>query len=132
MDALRLRSSDSDASLEFSAVTADGFHVALVSHAYSARRPVYCPDGGSGIPLLFAAGAREWKGWIGDKAWNSVEGELELAMRVDRLGHVTLKVCLRSDGGAPDRWQLEAELALEAGQLDATAAAMAELWRTTS
>jgi len=125
---LRLTSSNSDVAIEFSDVERDYFRVSVIAHDHSATRRVYAYTDGAGIARLFADAAREWKGWNGVKVWESLEGELRIELSIDRLGHVIVAVQLRSDPGGSDRWQLDAELGLDAGQLDGVARGADRLW----
>ena len=79
-----------------------------------------------GLPRLFREMARSWTGWKGAKEWQSLEGELKLSAESDSLGHVTLRVSLRS-GHYAYGWRIEIGLLLEAGQLEDTAHAI-ESW----
>jgi hypothetical protein len=69
-----------------------------------------------GLGNYFTSLATDWKGWPGERRWSSLEGELELSARCDRTGHVSLRVRLRRE--SPAEWQLDAQLVLEAGQLE--------------
>lgn len=69
-----------------------------------------------GFADFFAGLAVDWRGWTGNRTWTSLEGELTLTAESDRTGHVYLRVHLQD--GAPARWEVEAELVLEAGQLE--------------
>jgi hypothetical protein len=102
----------------------------VLSRDHSAIRRVYAYTDGAGIARLFSEAAREWKGWTGAKVWESIEGELRLELRINHLGHVFLRVRIRSDPGEADRWQLDAELGLDAGQLDGVARDANRFWRT--
>ena len=73
----------------------------------------------SGLADFFAALEADWRGWSGQRSWASLEGELALTAESDRTGHVYLHVHLHD--GAPARWEVEAELVLEAGQLEGLA-----------
>jgi len=73
-----------------------------------------------GFADFFAGLATNWKGWKGGREWRALEGELSLKAESDRTGHVYLSVELHD--GAPPRWQLNATLVVEAGQLDRLAA----------
>ena len=73
-----------------------------------------------GFADFFGGLATDWKGWKGAREWRALEGELKLKADSDRTGHVHLSVELRD--GAPPRWQVNAALVLEAGQLDGLAA----------
>ena len=74
---------------------------------------------------LFRGLAKEWRGWSGEKAEESLEGHLRLACTSDRIGHVTIRVRLRCMAPEDD-WRVEADLQLEAGQLDRLAEAAAD------
>ena len=69
-----------------------------------------------GLAELFGELAADWRGWDGQKAWRSLEGELQLTATADRAGHVTLLTRLRE--GAPPLWSVELTLVVEAGQLE--------------
>lgn len=69
-----------------------------------------------GIGDFFGNLATNWTGWEGNKEWASLEGELKLKASCDCLGHIFLSVDLKN--GAPPIWQIQAELVLEAGQLN--------------
>ena len=73
----------------------------------------------NGLADLFAYMAEHWRGWEGLRTWGSLEGELKIAARTDRLGHVYLDVTLRE--GAPEKWTLRTNLVLEAGMLEQAA-----------
>jgi hypothetical protein len=59
--------------------------------------------------------AENWRGWSGDRTWQSVEGDLQLSCRHDGRGHVTCTVTLQALDG---EWRAEGDVILEAGQLD--------------
>ena len=68
--------------------------------------------------------AAEWRGWKGEKKWESLEGELSLTCTSDGLGHVAIQVDLVTD---PMReWRGGGRIVVEAGQLGALANAAAE------
>jgi len=70
---------------------------------------------------MFEDLAKHWKGWEGEKAYESLEYQLKISCAVDRTGHVHLRVSLRGDM-AGSNWRAEDTLYLEAGQLDYLAA----------
>lgn len=74
---------------------------------------------------LFRGLSKHWRGWAGERAEESLERHLRLACTADRTGHVTIRVTLRSMV-LEDDWRVEADLHLEAGQLDRLADAAAE------
>ena len=125
---LSLKSSNSDSAVEFSDVEGDRFRVSVVARDHSASRIVYAYTDAFGIPALFGQAAQEWRGWDGGKVWQSIEGELQLALSHDRRGHVTLRIRLRSDPGGADSWMHEAEIGLDSGQLEAIALNAKTVW----
>ncbi len=74
---------------------------------------------------LFRGLANAWRGWSDEKANESLEGHLRLACTADRTGHVTIRVRLRSMAIGDD-WRVEADLHIEAGQLQGLADAAVE------
>jgi hypothetical protein len=128
MDKLRIEPSFSDVAIEFSEVDGDQFSVAVVAHDHSASRRVSAHTDAHGIVRLFAEAARDWKGWDGGKTWESLETEFFIVLDRDRLGHISLSVRIRSDLGRRDPWELQAGLALEAGQLELLARDAKRLW----
>jgi Family of unknown function (DUF6228) len=74
---------------------------------------------------LFSALAVDWRGWEGEHAWGSLDGEVDLRATHDKLGTVTLTVRLRSHvytASVRDfLWTTTALLFLDAGGLDALA-----------
>lgn len=70
----------------------------------------------NGFAAYFLRLATDWRGWSGQREWASLEGDLALTAECDRAGHVYLHVHLHD--GAPARWEVGAELVLEAGQLE--------------
>ena len=71
--------------------------------------------------------ARDWRGWEGEKDWQSVEGDLALRATHDRLGQVCVTVALRSYD-APV-WRAEGDLAVDPGSLDQLAAGARRFFR---
>jgi hypothetical protein len=66
---------------------------------------------------LFAEMARPGSGWHGELVWESLEGELALRCSHDHLGHISIRIELRS-GPMPDDWRVAATVMAEAGQLE--------------
>ena len=127
---LRLNSSSSEAAIEFSEVDEEYFQVSLSGPDRSATRRVSAYTDLAGIPRVFAEAARDWRGWTGGKVWESIEGDFRLELTTDRLGHVALRVQINADQGGPDPWRHEAQITLDAGQLEAIARACERLWRS--
>ena len=117
-----IKSSRSDAVIEFSMPREEFVEVSLARHDLKARRLVSLYTNPTGIAALFRSMADEWRGWSGPKSWESLEGEMALAAVHDGVGHITLRVALVNlDAGEP--WKLETELELEPGALEALAKA---------
>jgi hypothetical protein len=125
---LRLTSSNSGATIEFSQVQGDSFHLSVLHLNYSASRSVSAYTDPDGIARLWADAAREWRGWHGAKVWESLEGELRIQLSTDRAGHVELRVRLRSDAGVSDPWSIETSIGLDAGALESIARDAKRLW----
>ncbi len=98
-----------------------GFWVRITDHHLSAIGQVdagndeYGPFHPAG---LFARMSERWSGWPGALTWSSLEGELSLSCTQDPLGHVAIRVELRS-GPMADDWRAQATIMTEAGQLEA-------------
>ena len=71
--------------------------------------------------------AANWRGWLGEKKWSTLEGEFTLLATSDKTGHVELRFEL-SPPFAGQRWFLKGVLVLEAGSLDRVASDIASVW----
>lgn len=98
----------------------DYFLVEAGDSQASARLRVYVYEPAN-LASFFAGMAREWRGWSGEKTWESIEGELGLRAVADGKGHVTLSVRLQAQP-----WRFEGRALLEAGRLERLAAEIAE------
>jgi len=125
---LQLKSSNSETEIQFSDVEEDYFSISVVAGDHAASRRVYALPDPFGVVRLFKEAARDWKGWEGPKVWESLERELRLKLSADRRGHISLRVQIRSPPGGRDPWRLEAEIGLDAGQLDDIATRARALW----
>ncbi|RLT18034.1 MAG: hypothetical protein DWI28_05245 [Planctomycetota bacterium] len=70
--------------------------------------------------------ARQWAGWSGELVWESLEGELAIRCSRDRVGHIFIRVELRS-GPYTEDWRVVVTVLAEAGQLE-TIARRAEMF----
>lgn len=129
MSKLEIPSSNSGTRVEFSSVEGDKFRASIFAQDHSATLEVSAYTDHLGVVNLFADAAQHWKGWQGAKVWKSLEDELHLELRTDSFGHVTMLVRMKRDHGRKDRWSLESELGIDAGQLDRIALDAARLWR---
>ena len=98
----------------------DGFWVRVTDHNLSAEAQVYAGYAPSHPGPLFADMARQWAGWSGELVWQSLEGELTIRCSRDRVGHIFIRVELRS-GQMPEDWRVVATVSAEAGQLEGIA-----------
>ena len=69
--------------------------------------------------------ADDWRGWDGDRTWQSEEAELRLTARHN--GTNTVLICVEVEDGAPPRWQFEAKLELDPGAFEQLAKDLGEL-----
>ena len=118
---LRIKSSNSDATLEFSDLDGEFFRASLHSDSHSANMRVSTYTDPYGIVRLFKEAASNWRGWSGEKQWESLEGDFRLMLCSSSTGHIRLKALISHDCGNPDPWRLNAELGIEAGQLESLA-----------
>jgi Family of unknown function (DUF6228) len=96
------------------------YMVTLRSTAVSGRIEVY-DDRASRLTEFFAELAESWwRGWDGEKTYESLEGHLCLVATRDAAGHVQLRVSLRDKMDGPDL-RVAATLVVEAGQLETLA-----------
>ena len=62
--------------------------------------------------------AQDWRGWDGERAWESLEHDLSLIATHDGRGTVRLRVLLRTDtldARGEGWWRAEASLSIDAG-----------------
>jgi hypothetical protein len=71
--------------------------------------------------------AQDWRGWDGDRSWQSEEAELRLTARHDKSNTVLVRVEI--EDGAPPRWRCEAELELDPDAFEQLAGDLRELSR---
>lgn len=69
---------------------------------------------------FLAALDEDWRGWEGERVWQSAEAELRLTARHDKTNTVLVTVAM--DDGAPPRWRCTAELELDPGVFGGLAA----------
>jgi hypothetical protein len=69
------------------------------------------------VPNGFGSGAESWRGWDGEKVWES-QG-LTLVAQHDRLGHVRIEATLddAQRTGRDDAWAASLRLFVDAGDL---------------
>jgi hypothetical protein len=120
---LLLSDIDDGESLRSGAGELSGMHAALALKGLRARTRVWLVWGVEvALANFFDDLAESWRGWEGEKVWESYEGGMSLRCTSDRLGHITVAVELRE--GLPTVWEARGDVPLEAGQLDRLAAEM--------
>jgi len=95
----------------------DTYSIRLEALGLVAEAQVDNPPYGADPSEFFNDLADNWKGWRGEKRWESLEGEFSLIAATDLSGHVSLTATLNSLG-AHESWRSTTTLGLEAGQLD--------------
>lgn len=125
MTALRIESNQGGGSAVLDQTfRADYFRAELRSGALEAAVEFYDPGLRPPVSVFFAELATAWRGWEGERTWQSLEGDVALTATHDQLGTIALTVRLRSDTYASPGaylWTAAATLFLDAGGLDALA-----------
>jgi len=83
------------------------------------------------LAFFFDDLAAQWKGWEGEKLWHSVEEDFALSCTSDGLGHVAMKVTLKS-GPYKDDWCVQAIIHVDAGKLEELASKVKEFLHVQS
>jgi hypothetical protein len=132
VDEVTIKSSRSAGELKLSEPTPLGsrypveyLHVSLKDKdiaASSAKVYIYEPHS---LASFFEDLAANWKGWEGTKEWSSVEGDFNLSCDSDSLGHIAMKVTLKS-GLYEDDWCVLVVINIDAGQLEEIAGKVKE------
>jgi len=92
------------------------FRVTIRSTHLSSFTDVYAFDPfDSNLVRFFEDLAGNWKGFDGEKEWNSLEGEFSLICTSDSLGHFVLEVTIRN---TEDTRCARKTIYIESGQLE--------------
>jgi hypothetical protein len=75
---------------------------------------------------FFAGLAHDWKGWSGERHYESLEPMLKLSARHNRKGVAELTVLLRAGSSTSFDWSVSQRLSIELGQLQRIAEAARE------
>jgi hypothetical protein len=102
------------------------FDATLVGPRLDATLDIYVDQPGD-LPAFFAGLAGDWRGWDGVRRWESLERDLRLACRHDRVGRVTVEVTLGRRAKVPPYWQVTSPVSVEPGQLLVLATAVRNL-----
>jgi hypothetical protein len=77
---------------------------------------VVCPEAEwapRSLADVLASISEDWRGWEGERTWQSAEAEMRLTFRHNGVNTVSVAVVL--EDGAPARWRCEAELEVDPG-----------------
>lgn len=93
----------------------DSVLVRITDTDLSASRVIHGAYSGGfdSLANFFAGLASDWRGWEGERVYESLEHDLRFVAEHD--GHVHLKVCLWQSSD-PNGWRVETHLALEPGE----------------
>lgn len=93
----------------------DSVLVTITESDLTASRVVQgaCSGGLDSLAAFFVGLANDWRGWEGERVYESLEHDLRLAAEHD--GHVRLKVRLWQSSD-PNGWSVETRLTLEPGE----------------
>jgi hypothetical protein len=92
------------------------YRVTIRGNGLNASAQVYAFEPKGSLEQFFKEIAASWRGWEGEKAWTSLEGELSLACTSDGLGHTTIEVTLHGVGAGG--WSVRDVFHVDAGQLE--------------
>jgi hypothetical protein len=114
---VEIKSSSGGRSLVFSERDGDDFRVAILGDEVTAKKRIWGHSDSHLLIDLFEFMAENWKGWEGDKKWQSIESDLCLTASTDNWGHITLGVSIHANH-PDDDWSAQAPIHLDAGSLD--------------
>jgi len=115
-----IKSSRDGRTLTFSEREGDYFKVAVGGGSVSAIKKVWGYTDTSFLVDLFTSIARDWKGWTGERHWESIEGDLKVSASSDKLGHIRLETEIKNHDPEDD-WRIQVPVYLDAGSLDTIA-----------
>ena len=127
MGHLAIKSAEGSSTVIFTAFSSNPcdeaeFQCELCADGFSGRVSGSCMYRNS-LSDYFASLAAEWSGWPDEKSWMNDGVEVRLDATTDKLGHVALKVTLRTY----NETCLSAVILIEAGMLDQIAADMKDI-----
>ena len=127
-DTFSIKSVRSDAELAFTGWDGDYFTVELRGTELSAACRIWGYTDCQLLVDLFQHVSTQSRGLTDVASWASIEGDLAITVRGDKLGHVFLKVELQHCRGVED-WHLTCMIETELGQLPKIAAAASRFFR---
>lgn len=124
---VEIRASQGRRVLRFHSRSGDYFAVSVEGDGPQATKSIWGYTDCEFLVQLFESIASEWRGWKGERTWESIEHDLRLAVSCSSTGHVTILVFLRNYG--EDDWRLQVPIATDAGQLENIARQVAAFFR---
>ena len=112
------------------ALPAEYLTLTVTGPGMSASRQVYagCDGGFTALSAYFTGLAEDWRGWQGERVFESIEGDLRIHATHD--GHVNLRALLW-ESTVSDGWRMEATVRIDAGEsLSRAATEVASLVRS--
>ncbi|HEV2880394.1 MAG TPA: DUF6228 family protein [Pyrinomonadaceae bacterium] len=140
-DTLEIKSANGTSALEIAlwqtgddARRFDYLDVTLTAAGLRASTRIYNHDAiyavdASAIATFFQDVASNWRGWPGEKRWESIEGDLKLTCTSTTLGNVNVAVELHSFADDSFTWDVRCSLVIESWQLDLLAAQAKKVFR---
>lgn len=91
------------------------YQVELTGNGLRASSSVRDEQDGNSLPTFLDNLAASWRGWEGERVWESIEHDLHITARHDGAGHVTLRFGLRENFGAR-AWGASVYVRVDAGE----------------
>ncbi len=120
-----IRSATGGASLVLRSEEKDSWIAVLSGPQVTVEVPVHGYRPHASFSGFFADLAGSWRGWAGEKTYESLQGELRLRCTHDGIGHVGVHVEVWTDHPLGD-WCVRGSLIVEPGQLGDLSRAAAE------
>ena len=117
MESVVIKSANTSATLTLCEKEGDYFWAIFDSPSVKVAKRVWGYTDCELLVDLFEFMAEEWKGWQGEKAWWSIEGEFGVSATCDSLGHIMLSLSFKEYDG-PELWESKVNIGIDSGQLD--------------
>jgi hypothetical protein len=125
---VEIRSSRGRRSLRFHSRSGDSFAASIEGDGPQATKSIWGYTDCAFLVQLFESIAGDWKGWQGERSWESIEHDLRLAITSSSTGRITILVTLRDYHEEQD-WEFTIPIFTEAGQLESIARQVGAFFR---
>jgi len=98
----------------------ENYLITIKGCGLEATLPVENPPYGLPPSVFFEKLSNSWQHWNAVDDWGAIEGEYDLSVKADKLGHIFITACLYSPG-LESEWKAEVTVIVEAGQLNTLA-----------